>query len=333
MAARTGVLILNYNGASDAMTCVESLRALLCVPPRVVVCDNASPDGSWQQLTDWAGQWPEREFPAEICEALGVRNGLEYAGSGFTLTLLHSPRNLGFAGGCNLGLRYLLSCSGIDRIWLLNNDTVVHPAALDFLTHALDAPSAGLPRGVACVQLLYRETIPSPTAVQAYGGGRYYPLLGSSFLNGNGRKYCPEEARRAAAWPLDFPLGASMLVSRAFLESVGLLDERFFLYFEEIDWMLRARGRFTLAYTPHALVWHREGAACGAGRSRGGQKSGLADFHFQRSRLLCVRKHFPFFFPLVLATLAVSAVRRVMRGQWRRLPMLWRCAVEVCRAV
>ena len=90
MAARTGVLILNYNGASDAMTCVESLRALLCVPPRVVVCDNASPDGSWQQLTDWAGQWPEREFPAEICEALGVRNGLEYAGSGFTLTLLHS---------------------------------------------------------------------------------------------------------------------------------------------------------------------------------------------------------------------------------------------------
>lgn len=332
MAARTGVLILNYNGAADAVACVESLRALLCVPSRVVVCDNASPDDSWRTLRDWAGPWRGRNLPAESCARWGAREGLEYSSPDFALTLLRSSRNLGFAGGCNVGLRYLLACPEIDRIWLLNNDTVVHPAALDFLTRALDASSSGPPRGVACGPVLYHEATGPSRLVQAYGGGRYYPALGSSFLNGNGREYSPEEARAAAARRLDFPLGASMLVSRAFLESVGLLDERFFLYFEEIDWMLRARGRFALAYTPHALVWHREGAACGASLRRGG-KSELADFHFQRSRLLCARKHFPAFFPLVLATLAVSAVRRVTRGQWRRLPMLWRCAVEACRAL
>jgi GT2 family glycosyltransferase len=334
MAVRTGVLILNYNGAGKA---VESLRALLCVPARVVVCDNDSPDDSWRVLTGWSGRWDKgRSLPAGECAAWGAREGLEYCGPGFSLTLLRSAQNLGFAGGCNVGLRYLLACPEIDRVWLLNNDTVVHPAALDFLSRALDAPTKDLPWGAACGPVLYHPaTQAGRTAravVQAYGGGRYFPALGSSFLNGNGREYTPEDARRAAHRRLDFPLGASVLVSRAFLESVGLLEERFFLYFEEIDWMLRARGRFALTYTPHALVWHWEGAACNAGM-RTGEKSESADYHFQRSRLLCARKHFPALFPLVLATLFVSAARRVMRGQWRRLSMLRRCAMEVCRGI
>lgn len=340
MAARTGVLILNYNGARKAVECMESLRALLCVPARMVVCDNDSPDDSWRVLTDWASQWGEEQpFPAGECAVWGVRKGLKYCGPGFILTLLRSTRNLGFAGGCNVGLRYLLACPEINRVWLLNNDTVVHPLALDFLMRALDAPAKDLPWGVACGPVLYHplaqagRTAQARPVVQAYGGGRYFPALGSSFLNGNGQEYTPEDARQAVNRRLDFPLGASMLVSRDFLESVGLLEERFFLYFEEIDWMLRARGRFALAYTPHALVWHWEGGACNASQIRSGEKSELADYHFQRSRLLCVRKHFPTLFPLALATLFVSAIRRVMRGQWRRLSMLWRCAVEVCRGI
>lgn len=339
MPLQTGIALLNYNGGQDSVACLESLLALNTVPPLIVVCDNGSQDDSWDILCAWAfGLGPGRALESTACAVWGAATGVVHPGPDHTLVLLRTSSNLGFAAGCNVGLRYLLDCPKVQRIWLLNNDTLVQAMALDHLTSALDAPATTLPWGLACGPILYLEkeqawsgpVVQARPVVQAYGGGRYYPALGSSVLNGNGQVFDPAVAAAQARQRRDFPLGASMLISRAFVEDVGLLDEDFFLYFEEIDWMLRARGRFALAYAPRALVWHKEGATSGADQARVRHKSERADFHFQRSRLLCTRKHYPWYFPLVLATLLITAVKRLLRGQPERLAMLWRCVREAC---
>lgn len=330
MKQDVGVVVLNYNAGVVTTICLKSLLGLKQPPAVVAVCDNDSDDDSWDVLTGWCrlatGSDPVLR-PRPDCHGWGASCCLEYAlPAGKTrIVLLRTARNLGFAGGNNVGLRYLLDQNSVRHLWLLNNDTEVEPDTLDHLLAALDAQPGS---GMVCSTVRYRR---APGLVQAYGGGRYYPLLGSTTLNGNGCRYDASDAESRVHERRDFPLGASMLVRRRFVTEVGLLDEGFFLYFEELDWLLRARGRFSLAYAPRSIVWHREGASIGACQDKVGGKSLVGDFHFQRSRLLLSRKHYPRYYPLVVASLVVTLCKRILRGQVNRVPMLWRCIREASR--
>lgn len=323
------VLVLNFNRGQETIICLESILELKPGPQALVLCDNGSDDDSWTVLDRWCqtvtGQRPVRRSWPD-CQTWGADVCLEYAWPtrNLHLVLLRTAQNLGFAGGNNVGLRYLLGQTEGHYIWLLNNDTRVEPDALEHLLAALEASPDN---GLACSTIRYDH---GAGLVQAYGGGCYYPVLGSTKLNGHGRLFDPHEAQQQVLKQLDFPLGASMLVSREFVVEVGLLDERFFLYFEELDWMLRARGRFLLAYAPRSIVWHQESASIGAGQGQVHNKSYVGDFHFQRSRLLVSRKHYPQFFPLVVLSLIITSMKRIWRGQWDRIPMLWQCLREAC---
>lgn len=326
----TAVVILNFNGGRETIDCLRSVMELEAGPTTVAICDNHSSDDSWVLLTEWCRDYSSRPPVCRSwpdCAAWGAEKCLEYsARSGQTIALLRTPRNLGFSAGNNVGLRYLLEHDPLDCFWLLNNDTRVEENALLALSEALVANPAS---GIASSTVRYMDT---SGRVQAYGGGRYYPFLGSSTLNGNGQNFTPMEAEARRNEHRDFPLGASMLVTRAFITEIGLMDERFFLYFEEIDWMLRAFGRFSLAYAPQSIVWHKEGSTIGASQSNVGGKSRLGDFHFQRSRLLLTRKHYPHFLPFVVASLVITAGKRILRRQFDRIPMLWTCIREAVRA-
>src|SRR3546814_1772882 len=119
-----------------------------------------------------------------------------------------------------------------------------------------DVCSSDLPDiGICGSTLVYYAT---PERVQALGGGRYAPWFGRFRLDGFEQRFV---LGRPAAAGLDFVHGASMFVSRAFVETVGLLDERYFLYFEELDWTARAGRRFRLGHAPDSVVSHKEGAA------------------------------------------------------------------------
>lgn len=101
--------------------------------------------------------------------------------------------------------------------------------------------------------------------VQCLAGGRTDPRTALSRITGQGLTL--EQARRVprerVETEINYICGACVMVSRAFIESVGLLDEGYFLYCEEQDWAYRAAGKFDLAYAPEALVWHREGISTG----------------------------------------------------------------------
>ncbi|MFP4003402.1 MAG: glycosyltransferase family 2 protein, partial [Alphaproteobacteria bacterium] len=112
----------------------------------------------------------------------------------------------------------------------------------------------------------------------------------------------------------DFVIGACMFLSRNFLETIGLMDERYFLYFEEIDWSVRAGTRFPPVYAPKAMVYHKEGGSIGSSSQHGG-RSAFSEFWLARSKLLFTRKFYPHLLPLIYLVSLAQIVRRLLNGQ------------------
>lgn len=330
---RVCVVIVNWNGWRDTLECLESLLRSDIDSLTVVVCDNASEDGSAERIRDWAEgrvavcvapHSPLRylshppllkpvtlaEYTREEAEAGGDLEQVEAA-----VILVHTGANLGFAGGSNVGLRYVLARGQHDFVWLLNNDTVVRP---DALRHMLDEALRGPDVGIVGSTLRFYDR---PHRVQVLGGASYNRWLALPRQIGMMQPADTPVQAEEVLRQMDYVAGASMLVPVRFLHEVGLLSEDYFLYFEEMDWAERARGRFRLAYAAEAVIFHREGGTIGSGGSDG-TKSWTADYHFHRNRLRFTRKFAPARLPTVYFALLVSVLRRARHGQWDRVRMI-----------
>ncbi|HEX8431865.1 MAG TPA: glycosyltransferase family 2 protein [Longimicrobium sp.] len=331
---RVCVVVLNWNGWSDTLECLDSVFRGDHPDFRVVVCDNDSEDDSLARFAAWAegredapappesplrsdGPFPlPRPLPyAEYDRAAAERGGDPALDP--PLVLVRTGGNLGFAGGNNVGLRYALARGGFDYVWVLNNDTVVRPDALRLM---LEAAARDPEVGIVGSTLVYYH---APDTVQAWGGARYNRWLAIGRHLGNHQPAdAPVDAGEVCA-RMAYVTGASMLVSRAFLEEVGLMNEEYFLYFEEVDWASRARGRFKMGYAPRSVVYHKEGGSIGSGE-RDAVKSWTADYHFVRNRILFTRRFNPVALPTVYLALVVAALRRARRGEWDRVRMVAR---------
>ena len=331
---RIGVVVLNWNGWPDTLECLESLLRCRGVEGPIVVCDNDSADDSLDRLKAWAegrlDVWtppgaPLRDLshpphPRPIPFVEHDRGAAERGGDdrddAARLVLVRTEANLGFAGGNNVGLRYLLARQDVDAVWLLNNDTVVDPGAAE----ALAAEVARDPRiGLCGSTLLYYH---EPDRVQAAGGASYNAWLALPRHIGESLPLARIPGADEVRARLAYPTGASMLVTRVFLEAVGLMSEDYFLYFEELDWARRAAGRFRVGYAPESRVYHREGRSTGTDGSE--RKSATADYYFLRNRLRVTRRHFPGREATVRFGLLLALVNRLRRRQWDRVGMIAR---------
>ncbi|MFV9505140.1 MAG: glycosyltransferase family 2 protein [Oscillochloridaceae bacterium umkhey_bin13] len=222
MSKRVAIIVLCYNGIADTLACLASLRQLDY--PReqsqVIVLDNASQDST-----------PER-VRAAFPEVVVIENGA----------------NLGFAAGNNVGLRYALA-HGYDYALLLNNDTEV---ASDFLSLLVAAAEASPRTGVVGPTIYYHA---DPDLIWS-AGGRIDWQRGIGLMEGTGTRDVGQDQGRLH--PVDFVTGCAMLVKREVLEQAGLLDERFFMYYEETEWAVRiARAGYGIVHVPAAKVWHK----------------------------------------------------------------------------
>lgn len=333
---RIGVVVLNWNGWADTLECLESLLRCRAIGGPIVVCDNDSEDESVERLRDWAegrlDVWVPPEAPLRglshppiprpipIVEhdraSAEAANGVGEAESAARLVLIRTGANLGFAGGNNVGLRYLLGRADVDGVWLLNNDTVVDPGAAAALIAEVERDER---IGLCGSTLLYYE---EPERVQAAGGATYNAWMALPRHIGEAlpvsRLPDPDQVRARMA----FPTAASVLVTRAFLEEVGLMSEDYFFYFEELDWARRGAGRFRIGYAPDSRVYHREGRSIGnAGAKR---KSYLSDYYFLRNRMRITRRYFPRRMLTVRLALLLALVNRLRRRQWDRIGMIAR---------
>jgi hypothetical protein len=316
--APVAIILLNWNGWNDTIECLESVFRMNYPRFTVIVCDNASTDGSMEHIRAWAGGRlnascgsselsrlldPPIPKPVQLAIMSRVEVGKRDTRD-TSLVVIETGANLGFAGANNLGLQHALSQPGMQYFWLLNNDTVVEPDALSALIDAMEEdPQLGL-----CGSVL--RDYHSPDCVLTLGGREYNRWTARS------RPIKVPTRHGRPAVRLDYVEGASVLVRREFLETVGLMAEDYFLYFEEMDWVMRARGQFRWSYSPGSIVYHKEGASIGSHRNRR-ERSTLSDFFQSRNRLAFTWRFSPSLFPIVLMSVAATAVHRFLTGHWR----------------
>jgi len=320
-------ILVNWNGCDDTIECLESLLTSDYPNQFVVVVDNGSKDRSLSQLAAWAGgqysthpetaarrEWisnaGEKPIPFVTLNFDDVANGRGWD-SGVHLVLINAERNHGFAGGANIGIRFALANSAVRYVWVLNNDTVVAPDCLSRMERRMrDVQAAGM---CGSRVLFYWQ----PDVVQVLGGARFFPWKGTSRLIGNrqcdSRVVDAQEVERS----LHHLSGVSMLVSRNFLEDVGLMDESYFLYYEEADWAMRGKNRYRLVYADDAIVYHKEGASIGSSH-RPENRSPLSCFFLIHSRLRFTRKFFPWALPTVFFYSALVGMRALVQGRYKQ---------------
>lgn len=324
-AAQCAVIVLNYGNAPDTVACLRALAGMSARPGQVIVVDNHSRDDSAVRIMR---AWSSFASPVPVREE-AICGPLPAAARQF---LVLRAVNGGFSAGNNAGIRLALRDRECRAVWLLNNDALPEPAALEALCRRMSEASAPGIVGSTIVYAHDRRT------VQTLAGGRLNRLLGTTSALGGGREL--DNALRL--WPrerverhLDDIIGASMLVRRVVLETAGLLDERFFLYGEETEFCLRARkAGFRCAWAPDSVVYHREGGTTGAGSAIEGRmfrRPAWVDYLGLRNRMYMMRKHYPWALaPVALSYLGVM-LNRLRRGQAERVPLVCRAARDGLR--
>ncbi|MCG2840239.1 glycosyltransferase family 2 protein [Sandaracinobacter sp. RS1-74] len=334
---RLAVIVINWNRWADSLECLESLMRT-DQPVRIVLIDNASADDSLERIRAWASgaeSWespagplgrltrpplrkpiPIRELTDE--EALTARPGQEL------LTIIRSSENRGFAGGNNLAMRHALNDPAVAYCWCLNNDTVVEPDAPRALLARMDATHKV---GMCGTQVRFYHR---PGTWQQLNGSRFKLMTGQSHgIGANVPVTRPFDPKKVAL-DTDFVLGASLAVSRAFLETVGFMEESYFLYFEEMDWSVRNRGRFAIAFAHGAIVYHKEGGSIGSSGKRG-QRSETAEYYLLRSRLKFYRRNFPLLWPMQYPLGMWQMTKRLLRRQPAKAKAMMRALLGMSR--
>jgi GT2 family glycosyltransferase len=266
MMPRVSIVIVSFNARRDLVGCLESLAAAPpATPHEIVVVDNASTDGS----ADAAVKFP-------------------------SVRVINMPRNAGFAAANNAGIR---SSSG-ELLLLLNSDTIVPAGALDRLVDRLmkDATvgivGPRLVNGEGRAELSFGRMISPLNEARQKILGRLYDAHVGLVIH-----FVERETRRERF--VDWVSGACLLARRSAAESAGLLDERFFLYTEDVDFChaVRALG-YRVLFTPSAEIVHLRG------RSRA-SASKASDLAYRRSQIAFYEKHHPRWAPILKLYLRV----------------------------
>lgn len=262
------ILILNWNGKNDTLECLASLQHIAYPNYRIILVDNGSTDGSVEAF--------EKEYPE--------------------ITLIKTGANLGYAGGNNVGINYALEHDA-DYILLLNNDTIVDP---DLLNHLVAADQA-LPDGSVLGPKIYYFDEPKSLW---YAGAKWLPdklhfiHLGSHEIDGPQFNDIRET---------DYITGCALFARADTFRSVGLLDEAFYLTYEETDWCYRAKASGHQCYfVPEAKIWHKVSS------SFGGNQSPLRNYFMTRNRMLWAKRHLSRSLRLKLHRQAVSTIRSIL---------------------
>lgn len=247
MDPRVSIITINLDQASVTEALLESLTAVSHPPFEVLVVDNGSTESDVDRLEAFADP-----------RVRTIRNGF----------------NAGFTGGNNRGIREARG----DYVLLLNNDTEVTPDFLEPLVEALDRDPA---LGMVSPKIRFHHT---PDVIQFAGGRRINPYTGRGSLVGFGEADRGQHDQPATT---HFAHGAAMMIRREVFDTIGLLGEDFFIYYEELDFAERARrAGFEIGYVPTSLVLHKESMTTG-------RKSPFKTYYMTRNRLLFLRRNVP----------------------------------------
>lgn len=269
------VVILSFNDWQYTLECLDSLARVSYPNYEIVLVDNNS---ATPPIDSVLAKYPE-------------------------VTCIRNPRNLGYAAGNNVGLRYAME-RGATYALVLNNDTIVSPDFLGRLVEAGESEAAAAFLG----PLVYHYD--EPDVIQSAGG----------LMSGDWRSYHRGQNERDTGRyrdtvPVTWVTGCCIMARTSALERIGLMDPDFFIYSEEVDWCLRAReAGMQVLFVPNAKIWHK-------GVRRNYDPSPRVTYLSARNELHLLVKHHAGLSPLAMAlgrhirTLTSWSVRPRWRGR------------------
>jgi GT2 family glycosyltransferase len=245
---RVVTIVLNTNRRDDTLECLASLATqTIARQNHVVVLDNRSVDGSVEAI--------RRDFPGTEIIALDADGG--------------------YAGNNNVGVR--AACArGADWVFILNEDTVLDPGCLEEMVAAGERdPAVGI-----VGPMVYHHD--EPTIIQS-AGGRITPSFDAVHIGENEADRGQYDTPREVEWVS----GCALLIRRALVEQAGMLDERFYYYWEETEWCIRSRkAGWRILHLPAARLWHK-------GVRRDYRPNANVTYYNTRNRLLLLSIHRP----------------------------------------
>jgi len=285
--SRVAIVILNTNKRDDTLVCLGSLAATTWPTLDVIVLDNRSTDGSVEAIRA-AYPW---------------------------VTLVELTDNRGYAGNNNVGIELAMR-RGADWVFVLNEDTTVGPHCVERLVrYGEQHPRVGV---LGPLVLHFDE----PGCIQSAGG--WFDARWQAGHHGENEAECGQfDGPRQVEWVT----GCSILVRRSVIEQIGGIDERFFYYWEETEWCLRARrAGWAIVMVPEARLWHK-------GVTRRYRPSPNVSYYHTRNRLLLMRTH-----GAPVSRVAIEVLRTIrtlaswsMRPKWRHLREHRRAVAEGLR--
>ena len=322
------VVILNYNSWMDTVECLESVLRSDYPNYQVIVVDNNSSDNSLEYLKMWAEgklnifinndnplrnlSFPPLSKPIPyVCytkeeaekggipekEAILKNEIPSDVTSKYPLIFIQSGRNLGFAGGNNIGIKYALSKKDFDSIILINNDTVIRK---DTIKNTVSARLNYGEKAIYGVRIYYYK---DPNKIW-FDGGKFSMWTGRAFHLNHG-KYKDEIYDLHFVKEVNFITFCYVLIPKYILENIGLLDDEYFMYVEDLDYSYRVwKSGYKLYCILNSEIWHKVGA------SSGGEFSYFSAFHSMKNRVKFLLKNkilFGFIF-LILSRIVTFAI-------------------------
>jgi GT2 family glycosyltransferase len=238
-------VILNTNRREDTLECLASLEKNTYSTHKAIVLDNASSDGSVEAIRS--------AYP-----------GVE---------IIELTENLGYAGNNNVGIKAALG-RGADWVFVLNEDTILAP---DCLVNLVEVGESDQQIGIVGPMVYHYD---EPDIIQSAGGS-----LSRYWDSWHVAQNEPDQGQIDKPHRVDFISGCGIMVRRAVIDQVGMLDERFFYYKEETEWCLRARRRgWHIIHVPKAKLWHK-------GVQRDYRPKPYVTYYKTRNRFLMLAKH------------------------------------------
>lgn len=260
-------LVLNWMDYSSTIKCIESVLKYTSTD-KVLVVDNASTNESASKIEQWI-------------------NGQNVQDK---VILISNHENNGYGGGNNFGISYCNTHFDYDKLWILNNDCYLESNALAPMLECFDLHNKTIV-GSAILRS-------SDGKLECYGGGIVYPLLGKAklYLKGQDKETISDSTDLLP----DYIMGCSLLISKQFIDEVGLMDEMYFMYSEEVDWQKRAASfGWKIKVSPTSYVFH-----LGSGGSGGRSPT----YHFMRNKaaILYNKKFYGLAFTALSALLLIG---------------------------
>lgn len=285
---RVAIVILNWNGWEDTIECLESLYQINYSNYRVVLIDNNSSNESLLRIKDYCNgkikakseffEYNKDNKPIRIMEYSKEKSEFKVDkkdSANKQLFLIENDKNYGFAEGNNIGIRYALKTLDAGYVLLLNNDTVVDK---DFLGEMVNIGEVDKNIGIIGPKIYYYD---EPNVIWCIGGKIDWKFARGLHVGTNE----VDNGQYNEMKEFDYVSGSAFLIKRGVIDKIGLMDKKFFLYFEETDLALRAfENGYKSVYAPKAKIWHK------VSKSGGGLSKPIGLYYITRNRWLFMKK-------------------------------------------